>query len=83
MDSSNYFIGFLKSFSFDSLKNQVIKINITRNTDGLSKNYFVTTNDDGLFTLPINLGQGEYTFICSYNGTDVYSESTCNSIRII
>ena len=74
-DKSKYYVGTLKTYSGDNLSFKKVDINITRKSDNMSKVYSVLTNEDGYYSLPINLGHGEYTVKCSYNGTNMYSSS--------
>ena len=68
--------GVLKTETGDFLANQTISIQITRNWNGASKTYFVTTNANCEYELPIRLAElGSYTFFCTYEGTGFYSAS--------
>ena len=71
-------VGTLKTQDDNFLSNQIVEIEITRNSNGASKTYFVTTNINGEYNLPINLAEeGSYTFRCTYRGTDKYTGSNC------
>ena len=76
-DKSKYYVGTLKTYSGDAISHKTVDINITRQSDNTSKIYSVLTNEDGYFSLPINLGYGEYTIKCSYEGTSKYSSCKC------
>ena len=45
----------------------------------LSKVYYVTTDNNGQYQLPINLGKGSYKADCSYAGTSEYSSSSAGA----
>ena len=71
-------VGTLKTQDDNFLSNQIVEIEITRNSNGASKTYFVITNINGEYNLPINLAEeGSYTFRCTYRGTDKYTGSNC------
>lgn len=73
----NNLTGVLKTQDNKFLSNQVIGVEITRNSNGASKTYFVTTNANGVYSLPINLAEeGSYTFRCAYKGTEEYKGSS-------
>ena len=59
----NNLTGVLKTQDNKFLSNQVIEVEITPNSNGASKTYFITTNANGVYSLPINLAEeGSYTF---------------------
>ncbi len=49
----------------------------------LSKTYTVTTNSNGIGTLPINLGAGDYTVKCSYAGSYYYAASSSSTVLTV
>ena len=62
--SENYSVG---------IPNQNITIQLTRLSDSASKNYTVSTDNQGKFTLPINLDKGEYIFQSIFTGSETYT----------
>ena len=61
-----------------------IAVNLTRNSNGQSKVYWVTTDTDGAFQLQINLSPGNYSAQASFAGDSVYQGVTAavNSIIV-
>lgn len=57
------------------IPDSTVIIELTRLSDGASKNYTLTTNHDGGYSLPIHLSNGEYKFRIIYTGSDKYQES--------
>ncbi len=55
------------------IPNQNITIQLTRLSDSASKNYTVSTDNQGKFTLPINLDKGEYIFQSIFTGSETYT----------
>ncbi|MDD4594865.1 MAG: carboxypeptidase-like regulatory domain-containing protein [Methanobacteriaceae archaeon] len=49
----------------------------------LSKTYTITTNSNGVGTLPINLGAGDYTVKCSYAGSYYYAASSSSTVLTV
>ena len=59
-------------------------VNLELSTGDNSKVYTVTTDSDGVWTLPINLNTGNYTAVCTYDGTNIYdSSSTSATITVL
>ncbi len=82
-NSSQNYTGKLIGENGKPLIGQHISLNLTCLSDGTSKIYWVTTDVNGEYQLPINLYNGEYTAQCSYSGTSQYASSnTSNSITV-
>ena len=76
------FTGTLKSFSGEKLINKTVSIKITRKSTGASKVYNVTTDENGVYNLPINLAEhSTYTFKCSFTGDEKYDPVTLTYIK--
>ena len=58
-----------------------IAVNITRLSSGASKTYYLTTDYNGEFTLPINLAPGEYTLHTSINDKN-YTATSLTNLKI-
>ena len=69
------FTGFLLNSQGESMVNQTITVKLTH----LSKVCYVTTDSNGNYQLPINLGVGSYKADCSYVGTSEYSSSSAGA----
>ena len=73
------FTGKLVNNLGNPIMGQHVALNLTRLSSGQSKVYWVTTDTDGAFQLQINLGVGEYTAHCSYDGTSKYQSSSVDA----
>ena len=62
---------------------QHIKLNLTRLSDGASKDYWATTDNNGEYQLQINLFSGNYTGQATYYGNDIYLASNSSLAKII
>lgn len=71
INSTSQLAGYLDDGD-EGLFNQTVTIELTRLSNGLSKNYTVTTNSNGYYTLPIHLGNGDYAAKVIYPGSSVY-----------
>ena len=60
--------GSLTYLNSTALTNKTINVNILRISDGVNKNYTLTTNENGTFSMPINLSVGNYFVQSYYNG---------------
>ena len=61
----------------NSLSNFTIDIEVLRNDfngKSLSKNYTIVSDENGSFSIPIELGAGNYKINCSYGGSKWYKE---------
>ena len=79
---ANY-TGTLTDSNGSPIVGQHIAINLTRNSNGQSKVYWVTTDTDGAFQLQINLSPGFYTGQASYGGNSLYQSATSQINSII
>ena len=61
------------------ISGQTIAVKLTRLNNGASKTYYLTTDSNGQFQLPINLGIGKYSALCSYTGTNQYNPSSASA----
>lgn len=77
------FTGKLLNLNNTPVIGQHIRLNLTRISNSLSKIYWVTTDTNGEYQLAINLGIGEYTVQCSYDGTSKYETSSTNTTIIV
>lgn len=68
------FTGVLTDFSGRIIGGQHIYVNLTR-IGSWNTHYWVTTDYNGEFQLPIGLSVGRYTALCSYAGTSTYQSS--------
>ena len=69
------FNGILFDFDFTPLSGKHVKLNLTRLSSGASKVYDVVCDEEGIFSLDINLAKGEYTVLCTFDGDDIYEAS--------
>jgi len=81
-NGDNY-TGKLVDANGNAISGQHIKITLTRVSNGLSKDYWVTTDTNGEYQLEINLGQGLYTAQATYVGAGGYEPSTSSLNSII
>ena len=58
----------LIDYNLNNIYNTNLTIELTRNSDGASKNYTITSDSYGYYGLPINLSSGDYTYKIIYNG---------------
>ena len=65
--------GYLKDFNGTPLKNKKLVINV------VGKNYNVSTNDEGMFKLPINLRANTYKVLIRFAGDDIYEASNAST----
>ena len=63
--------GTLTTTNQTPLTNQTITITITKLANKKTKTYTLTTDNNGEFTLPINLANGTYLATIKYNGTTI------------
>lgn len=71
--------GKLTTYTGTALFENFITLTLTRVKDGASKQYMITTDDNGEFQLPITLGPGNYTVQCSYAGITNYAPSSASA----
>ena len=71
MEDDNLIYGILETVNADYIITNVT-LELTRLSSKASKNYTVTTNEDGIFTLNLNLTKGDYYLHAFYNGTSIY-----------
>ena len=77
------FTGTLKSIDNNPIAGHHVSVTLTRLSSGASKTYDVVVDYKGIFNLAINLAPGEYTGICTYNGTTIYQpSSSANTITV-
>ncbi len=64
--------------------NQTVALTITRPDTGLSKTYYVTTDENGKYSLPINLAPNKYTVEASFNGYNSlkYSDAPLTNLTV-
>lgn len=77
------FTGTLTDINGNPIAGQHISINLTRLSSGASKIYDTVTDYMGIFKLSINLAIGEYTALCTYDGTDKYQPSSSSNTLTI
>jgi predicted outer membrane repeat protein len=70
---SKNFTGVLKTISGVPISYQRVALNLTRLSSGASKVYWVTTDVNGEYQLPINLSVGIYTILSNYYGSNVFN----------
>lgn len=58
----------LLDYNLNDIFNANLTIELTRNSDGASKNYTITNDSYGYYSLPINLSSGSYTYKIIYPG---------------
>ena len=80
-EDKNY-TGSLTNNNNQPLINQTIILEITRKTNQQSKNYTVITNNQGEYTIPINLAPGQYTITNYYNGNNTHPEASVKTINL-
>ena len=73
------FTGKLLNSKGEAISGQLISLKLTRLSDGASKVYMVSTNNEGEYELAINLYEGEYTAQCSYSSTVIYESSNAST----
>ena len=82
-DVSGNFTGKLTDEIGNPLIGQHIALNLTKNSNNLSKIYWVTTDTNGEFQLEINLAPGIYSGFATYSGTNIYDSSISKIADII
>ena len=75
--SGNYTVK-LTDINGNPIEGKHLSLNLTRLSNGLSKVYWVTTDTDGIGSLPINLGLGNYNVEAVYSGDSGYLASMVN-----
>lgn len=79
----NQLSGVLTDLETNPLSNRTISLNLTRYSDDAWKVYNVTTDENGVFRLPIYLSSGGYGVEASFNGDKTYTNtSTFNGMNI-
>ncbi len=64
------------------VQGETIALNLTRLTNGLWKIYYITTDEQGLYQLPINLAPGKYTAETILQQNKYTTKNTITSIII-
>ena len=66
------------------ITNQTVALTITRLDTGLNKTYYVTTDANGKYALPINLAPNKYTVEASFNGHNAlkYSDAPLTNLTV-
>ena len=82
-DSGNSLIGKLSDVWGNPIVNRIVNLKLSRLSDGVSKTYYVTTDTNGEYNLPINLNIGFYKVDCSFDGDNPYlASSTLGTITV-
>ncbi len=82
-DSGNSLIGKLSDVWGNPIVNRIVNLKLSRLSDGVSKTYYVTTDTNGEYNLPINLNIGCYKVDCSFDGDNPYlASSTLGTITV-
>ena len=66
----------------NKLTNKNVSLTIN-NSNNQSKEYNLTTDNNGMVSLPINLPSGNYSILSKFNGVDGYKSSTLSQDLIV
>ena len=72
VEYDNLIYGALETINGKDISNTSVTLELTRLSSKASKNYTVTTDEDGIFRLNLNLAKGDYYLHAFYNGTSIY-----------
>jgi predicted outer membrane repeat protein len=83
INAGKNFTGKLVDVYGKPVANQIISLNLTRLNNGATKVYWVTTDANGEYQLPIRLAAYEYTIKAVFTGTHTYLPSEASLTSVI